>query len=81
MAAEDVATGRALRGVGPLAEKFAGKNSLSPFHRKCLDYHQSFVQTDKKLQPTITTKVTPRPISSVEMQKFLEEGKLGEFGK
>ena len=82
ISAEDISTGRVMRGVSPMAQKFATANNITSLHQKYLDYHHSFVSTDKDFNSEITTKeITPIKISSSDISKFLEDGKIGEFSE
>ncbi|NUM35252.1 MAG: hypothetical protein HUU50_11950 [Candidatus Brocadiae bacterium] len=82
LSGEDIAAGKAIRGVGPLAQKFANANRISTMHKKYLDYHHSFISMDKNFQPKVTEQgITPRRISAADIHKFLKEGKIGEFSE
>lgn len=74
---EDVDAQSAVRGVSPTATKFAESNGISQIHRDYLDYHQSFVISDRVLD----RPGTKNPITEEDLNRFLEEGKIGEYAE
>ncbi|MEK7487649.1 MAG: hypothetical protein AABZ60_25240 [Planctomycetota bacterium] len=74
---EDVDAQSAVRGVSPTASKFADANGISQIHRDYLDYHQSFVISDRVLD----RPGTKNPITEEDLNHFLEEGKIGEYAE
>lgn len=81
LAGENVAASSGIRGLGPLSQKFAGANPVSPAHRQFADYHQSYITTDKEdFTPTLTERgIELVKITSEEMENFESEGKIGEY--
>jgi len=81
LAAEDVAAGSGLRGLGDLSLKYSESNKIGPKQRQFMDYHQSFITSDN-FKPKITERgIEVVQISSEDIQKFLEEGKLGDYAE
>lgn len=81
-AGEDVAAGRAIRGLGPLATKFADKNTVEKRHRNYTDYHQSYITITKgKEDATSRTDrdIQPVYLNEENLEDFLAKGKLGEY--
>jgi len=73
---DDVDAGSAVRGVGETATKYANKNSIKPEHRKYLDYHQSFVVSDRKI-----TELPPNRdlVTKKDIEDFMKEAGLGPY--
>lgn len=74
---EDVDAQSAVRGVSPTATQFANANGISQIHRDYLDYHQSFVISDRVLDRPGTSN----PITEEDLDRFLQEGKIGEYAE
>lgn len=75
---DDVDAGSAVRGVGETATKYASKNAIKPEHRRFIDYHQSFVVSDRKI-----TELPPNKdlVTKKDVEAFMAEGKLGPYAK
>jgi hypothetical protein len=73
---DDVDAGSAVRGVGESATKYANKNAIMPEHRKYIDYHQSFVVSDRKI-----TELPPNRdlVTKKDIEAFMKEGGLGPY--
>ncbi|BBM84266.1 hypothetical protein [Candidatus Uabimicrobium amorphum] len=79
--ADNVATGNAVRGLSKVAIKFSSSQSVSEKHQKFMDYHQSFITTDKAdfaSQPT-SRGVNLEKITSEMLDKFQEDGNIGAY--
>lgn len=79
--AEDVAAGSAVRGLSDIALKFSNSNSIKEKHKTFMDFHQSYITTDKKdFIPQITSrKVELIKITLEMLEKFQEDGNIGAY--
>ena len=77
---ENLATGRALRGVGPVAKAYGAKNNPTKVHEGYVDYHQSFITTDKeKFIAKRVRTIEIVKISTEDLENFARVGKLGDY--
>ncbi|WP_372367354.1 SH3 domain-containing protein [Candidatus Uabimicrobium sp. HlEnr_7] len=78
--ADDVAAGSAVRGLSKVALKFSSSQSVSPKHQSFMDYHQSFIATDKSdFTPQLARGIQLVKITSEMLEKFQEDGKVGSY--
>lgn len=77
LASEDVDATSAVRGMGPRATGFADRSGITKEHRKYIDYHQSFVFSDRVITELPKNKVV---ITSEDIDNFMKEAKLGPYG-
>ena len=79
--ADNVATGNAVRGLSKVALKFSSSQNVSEKHQKFMDYHQSFITTDKAdFSPQLTSRgIELQKITSDMLDKFQEEGNIGAY--
>lgn len=80
---EDIAAGSAVRGLSEVALEFSKENKVSEKHKTFMDYHQSYISTEKSdLAAEITSKkVKPVAITPDMLEKFQEDGKIGAFAE
>ncbi len=76
LSSEDVDASSAVRGVGPTATKYADANAVTKQHRVFLDYHQSFVVSDR-----VITELPPNRelVTAKDIENFMRGGKLGPY--
>jgi hypothetical protein len=78
LSSEEVDASSAVRGVGPTATKYANSNEILPEHRTFLDYHQSFVVSDREI-----TELPPNRevVTAEQIEDFMREGGLGPYAE
>jgi hypothetical protein len=78
---EELAAGSAIRGLGPVSQKFADRNKVTDRHKRFADYHQSYICVSKsESAPNLTEPgIKAVKIDDDNLEKFLQEGQLGEF--
>jgi uncharacterized protein YgiM (DUF1202 family) len=76
LSSEDIDASSATRGVSPTAMKYASRNSIKKIHRTYIDYHQSFVVSDRIITELPENK---QRVTNEDIEKFMEDVKLGPY--
>jgi len=76
LSSEEVDASSAVRGVGPNASGYANRGGIKPVHRKFIDYHQSYVVSDRVITELPKNK---QVVTKADIEAFMKEGKLGAY--